>query len=173
MELLVYRPGVGLISLGEGPITLSDGEILLVSVTFHYTCNEDSQAKLRLSIGRGGEDFEWIYYNDTDVDLEAAPAGRSKSAVLSIEVKTSITNVFPIGPRLEAGTYDLKAEIVGYPDTYDLGIGMLTVHVSPGIVDTISSMISMMVMLMIMGMIMPMMSGIGESSPSGSEGGVA
>lgn len=160
MEILVFRPGIGYISLGEGPITLADGDILLVSVTFHYTCNEDSRAKLRLSVEIGGESLSPAYWNDTDVDLEAAPSGSQKQAVLPILIKTTtaLGLPYPPEPTLEAGTYDLKAEIIGHPDLYDLGIGMIVVYKKPGLIDSIGSIINMIVPMMMLMMIMPLMS---------------
>jgi len=174
MELIVYRPGLGYVSLGEGPISLTHGQTLLVGVTFDYICNTPISISFRLSVGTaiGEEDFEEVYHNDHSVDLPISTFKSQASAVIPLEIrKTPITYPLPPLLGLDPGTYDLKVEALGYTDVYDIGRGVLVVTEEPGLLSTIASMIPMVVMLMMMGMIMPMVSGLNESPAGSPEGG--
>jgi len=159
-QLLVYRPGVGLVQAGE-VVQLTQGDILQVTVSFNYRCHENGVIHLRGSIG---DPADPAAQGRQEVSLSASESFVSKTSYVNIPTSKGgvIANATP------PGTYDLTVSVDESPEDYDTVPACITVVAKAGILDTLMAIMPLMILMMMMGIMTPMMRGGEEGT---SEGG--
>lgn len=148
-QLLVYRPGVGFLQVGE-VVQLYQGDILQVTVSFNYRCYEDAVVHLRGSIG---DPAAPAAQGRQEVFLPASEDFISKTSYVNIPTSAGGIIARPTPP----GTYDLTVSIDESPEDYDTVPACITIVEKVGLLDTIMNIIPLMILVMVMGMMTPMM----------------
>jgi len=148
-QLLVYRPGVGVLQTGE-VVQLAQGDILQVSVSFNYRANKAATVHLRAFIG---DPADPAAQGRQEVYLPVAEEFISKDSYVNIQ--TSAGGI--IASATLPGTYDLTVRLDEDPDVYDMIPACVTVVEKVGFLASIMNMIPLMMLVMVMGMMMPMM----------------
>jgi len=157
-QLLVYRPGVGVLEVGD-VVKLVQGDILQVAVSFNYRCHEPAVIHLRGSIG---DPAGPVAQGRQEVTLSASEDLTSEASYVNIP--TSAGGI--IAKATPPGTYDLTVSVDECSGVYDTVPGCITIVEKTGIMDMMMSIIPLVMLVMVMGMITPMMAG-------GQEGGAA
>lgn len=158
-QLLVYRPGVGLLQTGE-VVQLTQGDMLQVSISFNYRANEAATVHLRSFIG---DPADPAAQGKQEVYLPAAEEFTSKTSYVNIQ--TSAGGI--IASATPPGTYDLTVRLDEDLSVYDMVPACVTVIEKAGFLSTIMGIMPMMMLVMMMGMVMPMMKPAEESEEGG------
>lgn len=160
-QLLVYRPGVGIVQTGE-VVQLTQSDILQVTVSFSYRANKETTIHLGGFIGDPADPAARGWQ---EVSLPASEDFVSKTSYVNVPTSAGgiIANATP------PGTYDLTVLVKESPDVYDMVPACITVIAKAGIMDTLMGIMPMIILMMVMGMIMPMMKGGEEETTKGGE----
>jgi len=140
---MIVQTSLGALASGQ-KIELSPGDILRISISFKYTVAESTTVVLWASLGLGiGRDIE----NREEISLEAAITPKTWEGSIDLTVPQGVT----------AGTYWLRAEVEGYPETQVTIPDAVEIIAPPSIWESMSALMVMGLMMGMVSMMMPMM----------------
>ena len=148
-QLLVYRPGVGVLQTGE-VVQIAQGDILQVSVSFSYRANKEATVHLRAFIG---DPAAPAAQGRQEVYLPVAEEFTTKASYVNIQTSAGGISASATLP----GTYDLTVRLDEDRDVYDMVPACITVVEKAGFLSTIMNIMPLMILVMVMGMMTPMM----------------
>jgi len=140
---MIINTSLSALAAGE-QVELAPGDVLCVSCSFKYVVAEAVTVVLWASLGLGiGRDIE----NFEEISLEATLTPKTWTGDIDILIPSGKT----------AGTYWLRAEIEGYPDTQTTIPDAAVIAGVPGIFDAIGPLLVMGLMFVVFSTMTPMM----------------
>ena len=140
---MLVQTSLSALAAGE-QVELAPGDTLVVSCSFKYTVAEAVTVVLWASLGLGiGRDIESF----KEISLEATLTPKTWEGDIDILIPSGKT----------AGTYWLKAEIEGYPESQTTIPDAAVIAGVPGVFEAIGPLLAMGLMVAVVGMMAPMM----------------
>lgn len=147
---MIVNTSLAALAAGD-KVELVVGDVLRVSCSFSYIVSEAVIVILWASLGLGlGRDIE----TREETSLEAALTPKTWEGSIDIEIP-SVSIIPFVG--IKSGTYWLRAEIEGYPETQTTIPDAVIISAAPSIFDMIGPLLVMGLMMAMMAMIMPKM----------------
>ena len=140
---MIVNTSLSALAAGE-QVELAPGDVLRVSCSFKYVVAQAITvvlwASLGLGIGRDIESFE-------EISLEATLTPKTWTGDIDILIPSGKT----------AGTYWLRAEIEGYPETQTTISDAVTISGVPSVFEMVGPLLGLGLMVGIVGMMAPVM----------------
>ena len=140
---MIVQTSLGALASGQ-KIELSPGDILRISISFKYTVAESTTVVLWASLGLGiGRDIE----TKEEISLEAAITPKTWEGSIDLTVPQGVT----------AGTYWLRAEIEGYPETQVTLPDAVVITAPPSPIEMVGPLLVLGLMAAMVSQMAPMM----------------
>ena len=140
---MLVQTSLAALAAGE-QVELAPGDVLRVSCSFKYVVAQATTVVLWASLGLGiGRDIESF----KEISLEATLTPKTWTGDIDIEIPSGKT----------AGTYWLRAEIEGYPDTQTTIPDAAVIAGVPSMMEMVGPLLAMGLMAGIVSMMAPMM----------------